>query len=101
MKNFCYKIHENQGEVLLAICDLSIIGKTIEDNNLKLVVSEEFYKQEICDEEHIKKIIKGATIINLIGKDIISVMLNEKIIEKDRIMEINGVPHAQIICIKK
>ena len=94
---FSYKIHKKDDAVILAICDSSLLGKNLEDDEINFHVSEEFYNQDICDDTHIKELIRTATIINVIGKDIINIMTNEKMVQKDRILKIAGVPHAQII----
>lgn len=99
-KKFCYKIFRQGEDVVLAISDVSMVGKTFEQEDLQLDVSREFYSQHICDKKEVIKLIESATIINAVGKEIISILLQEKLIEEDGILRVCGVPHAQIICIR-
>jgi len=94
---FSYKIHKKDDEIILAICDSSLLGKNLEDDEMNFHVSEEFYSQDTCDDAHIKELIGTATILNVIGNDIINIMIDEKLVQEDKIMKIAGVPHAQII----
>ncbi|MEM7819671.1 MAG: DUF424 family protein [Candidatus Aenigmatarchaeota archaeon] len=96
---FSFKIFKYGKDTLLAISDFSILGKTFEDGDMQLNVSRDFYFEKTCDEKSIKRLIESATIVNAVGKNIINLMIKEKMIKKDDILEICGVPHAQIITI--
>ena len=39
------KIHKTKYSTLVAICDEKLIGKIIEDKNIKINLSERFYKE--------------------------------------------------------
>ena len=98
--DFCYKIFNQDGDRLLAIADSSIIGKTFEEGNLQIMISKDFYSDKRCNEENVIDIMKGATIINAVGKDIIGIMVKENIVDNSMILIIDGVPHAQIVYMK-
>jgi hypothetical protein len=90
------KEYLTQGEILLAACDDDIIGKTFCEGELQLVVSESFYGGEKISKENFILQIKKATIINLVGQAVIKVALDLGLIGKEGIIEIDGIPHAQI-----
>lgn len=90
------KIHERQNRKIIAVCDKELIGKTFEEKDLQLKVSEHFYKGSILPQEEIIKILKAADNINLVGKKTIELALKNNIISKENIIKIKGVPHAQI-----
>jgi len=96
---FSYKIFRQGGDTLLAVADLSILGKNLKEDDLEIDVSKDFYGGETCSEDEIKRLIKSATIINALGKSIISLLLDEKIVDKENILYIAGVPHAQVISV--
>lgn len=85
---------------MLAIADSSIIGKTYEDGDVQIEVKKDFYAEKTCDEKEALKFIHGATIVNAVGKDIIDLMVNNKIIGKSDVLYIGGVPHVQIVTMK-
>ncbi len=97
---FSYRLFKQGNDVLLAISDSAIIGKTLRKDDVEIEVSEAFYSGESCDETAAIELIQKATIVNAIGKEVINLMLKKRFIEKDKIMEIEGVPHAQIITIR-
>jgi len=97
---FSYKVFKQDDDILLAISDSNIVGKTLQEKDIKIKVSEDFYSEKSCDDNEATILIKRATIVNAIGKNIINLMIKGKFIEKENILKINGVPHAQIITIK-
>jgi hypothetical protein len=88
--------YSTQGEILLAACDDEILGRTFCEGELQLVVSESFYGGEKVSKENFIGLIKNATIINLVGEKVIKIALDLGLIGPDGIIEIDGVPHAQI-----
>lgn len=90
------KEYSTQGEILLAACDDDILGKTFSEGELELVVSESFYGGEKVDGVSFISFLKKATIANLVGKKVIEIALELRLISEDCILEIDGVPHAQI-----
>ncbi len=93
---FCYKLHKRNNSTVLAVCDHEILGQTFREGNLKLEVKAEFYHEKISGPE-ISKLFKEADIINLAGKRIVGFAVQERWVDKNKIISIAGVPHAQII----
>ena len=97
---FSYKVFREGDDTLLAISDLTIIGKVFEEKDLQIEVSKDFYHDKECNSDHVKKLFRNATIINAVGKNIISLMVKDNLVEKESVLIIGGVPHAQVIKIK-
>ena len=97
---FSYKLFKEHNDKLLAIADENLVGKSFAEGSDEITVSEDFYSENRCSEEDIIRIISEATIVNAIGKDIISLMIKENIIDEGKVLNICGVPHAQIVVIK-
>lgn len=97
---FDYKIFKTGGDVLVAIADSSVVGKSFEEGDLKIEVSSSFYSDSKCDEKEALGIIKKATIVNAVGKDIVSLLLKEGLVESGKVITIKKVPHAQIVVLK-
>lgn len=89
------KKHVNEGRLVLAICDSDIIGKKFSEDNKQLDLTSSFYKGEEMEKEELKKLIKKAHIINAVGKESVSFLIKEKLVDKKNIIEIENVPHAQ------
>jgi hypothetical protein len=93
---FWCKIHKVKGEVLVAVCDESLLGKKI-GKKLKVHINESFYKGKLVDKKNVLESIKKSTICNLMGKEIVKISLEERLIIKENIIFIDDIPHAQII----
>jgi uncharacterized protein len=90
------KIHVMEDKEVISVCDSNLIGKTFTEGELELKVSEQFYKGEEKTEEEVSELMKEATNLNLVGEE--SIKLAEKIgiLEKDNVIVIGGISHAQL-----
>lgn len=94
------KVHKYNNEILVAASDADLIGKTFVDGKLTLQVSKIFYGEEIVTVEQLIEKLEIATIANLVGKEVISIAINEKLIKEEGIIRIAGIPHAQMVLIE-
>ncbi|MFH1209561.1 MAG: DUF424 family protein [archaeon] len=90
------KEHNYQGKRLIVLCDSSLIGKKLSENDLCLNISERFYKGEKLNESDLKE-LDDSVMFNLVGKESIKIALKYKLINKDKIIKIQKVPHAMVI----
>ncbi len=81
------KIHKNNESFVTAVCDEELLNKIFREGKLLLDVNEHFYKGNL----------KDAVNLNLVGKKSIHLALKLKLISKECIINIQGVPHAQSI----
>ncbi len=96
------KIHKNQqGQIILALCDKELLGKKFTENDLQLDLSSDFYKGEEKTEQEIKEMLKEVYIINAVGENCIAFLLKNNLIEKEHIITIEKIPHAQCILIRE
>jgi len=90
------KVYRVQGEVLLAACDEELLGKTFREGELKLEVRERFYKGELVEEEKLEELLEEATIANLTGERCVGKAIELGYVDPERVLRIEGVPHAQM-----
>ena len=83
--------------VLLAICDAEILGKTLCEGKIIFNVKEEFYKGARVSIEEAVEMIKNSTIVNMVGKNIVKRAIEKGYVHPEAILNIEGVPHAQIV----
>ncbi len=83
--------------VLLAICDAEILGKTLKQGNVVFQVRKEFYKGSLVSIEEAVDLIRHSTIVNMVGHKIVKKALEKGLVHPDAVLEIEGVPHAQIV----
>jgi len=91
------KIHSSRGSSVLCVCDEDLIGKTLSEGNLAMMVTAKFYQGHVKPEEEVIMLMKSSTNINILGKDAIALALKAGVITEDNIRLIGGVSHAQVI----
>ncbi|MFA5333922.1 MAG: DUF424 family protein [Candidatus Nanoarchaeia archaeon] len=91
------KYHQSERDLLLAACDLDLIGKTLKlENGAEVKILESFYQDKEVTEEELIKMAKECTIGNFFGTETINALIKAKIIFKESTIELNGVPHSQL-----
>lgn len=87
----------NEGKLILAICDKELLNKIIEENDLQLDLTSNFYKGEEKSEEEIKILIKKSYLINAVGEKTIEFLKKLELTKDEEIKKIKNTPYAQII----
>lgn len=83
--------------VLLAICDAEILGKTLCEGKIVFKVKEEFYKGAKVSIEDAVAMIENSTIVNMVGKNVVKKAVEKGYVHPEAILNIEGIPHAQIL----
>jgi hypothetical protein len=91
------KIFKTNESVLLTVCDRELIGKTARGSGLKLEISDFFYKGELADISQVQAAILQATTANIVGERSIKAAVSCGAIDADCVMDIGGIPHAQMV----
>ena len=90
------KIHKSGENVIVAVCDRDLIGKTLKEGNLSITISEDFYKGDLVSEEELKATLESAVNINIFGEKSVSCAIDCGVVDKDCVRFIGGVAHAQV-----
>jgi len=85
------------GNVLLAVCDAEILGRTLRDGKIIFCVKEEFYKGSKVDIEEAICMIQNSTIVNLVGRNVVNRAIERGYVHPEAVLDIDGIPHAQIV----
>ncbi|MBU4406158.1 MAG: DUF424 family protein [Candidatus Altiarchaeota archaeon] len=91
------KIHRSGNDILLAACDKEVLGNTLTDGEFCLNVDEKFYEDMLVDVEELAELMAEATIANLTGNEVVEKAVELGFVDKDCVMEISGVKHAQVV----
>lgn len=89
------RVSETHEHYVVAMCDKSLLGKTLKHGDLRFKVSEEFYGGELVDIKECIKHLQKATIANMIGKRTVEAAMNAGFVHEQAILYIEGHPHAQ------
>jgi hypothetical protein len=96
------KIHKNpEGQIIIALCDSELLGKKFTQGDLQLDLTGGFYKGHEKPEAEILSVLDNAYIINAVGKTCIDFLLKNRLIEKQNIITIAAIPHAQCVIVRE
>ena len=85
------------GNVLLAVCDCELLGKTLREGKIVFKIKEEFYNGRKATIEEAMGMIDNSTIVNLVGKCCVEKAIAHGYVHPEAVLKIEGVPHAQIM----
>ena len=91
------KLKKDGKNVLLAICDAELIGKTLKEGKIVFNISNEFYNGRKMPLDQAVNMIENSTIVNLIGNKCVEKAIQNGFVHPEAILKIQGISHAQII----
>jgi len=83
--------------VLLAVCDCELLGKTLREGKIVFHVKDEFYNGRKATIEEAMGMINNSTIVNLVGNVCVEKAIAKGYVHPDAVIKIEGVRHAQIV----
>ena len=93
---FSVRITNHQNNLMLNICDSSLLGKKIVDDKVSMNISKSYYCERIVEKEEAQNLLKKCSSINMVGKETVSLSVSLGIGSHQAIKEINGVPFLLI-----
>lgn len=89
---FSVKVTDYQKNIMLNICDANLLGKKIIQDELNMHISESYYGEKFVEKEEAKTLLKNSSIINMVGKETISLSLQLGIGSEAGVKTISDVP---------
>lgn len=86
-----------RGELMVAVCDSKVIGKKVCEGKLVLDASTDFYGGELVSADAAVDTLRAATVANLVGEEAVRCGIEAGLIQKEAVISIGGVPHAQFV----
>jgi hypothetical protein len=83
--------------VLLAICDVEILGRTLREGKIVFCVKEDFYKGARVSIEEAVSMMENSTIVNMVGRNVVRKAIEKGYVHPDAVLNIEGIPHAQVV----
>jgi hypothetical protein len=81
-----------QQKKMLNICDADLVGRTLTKSDFTLNISRSYFAERIIEREEAKELLKASSIINMVGKETISLSVKMGIGSSKGVKEIDGVP---------
>ncbi|MFX1303913.1 MAG: DUF424 domain-containing protein [Promethearchaeota archaeon] len=88
------KVHNKNDIETVACCDEGLLNKVYKEGNLKIEISNQFFGGRLLDLEDAILILKEATFFNIVGEKIIKKAVECKLLPKEGVRFINGIPMA-------
>lgn len=88
------KIHYRNEIVTVACCDENLLNQDFNEGNLKIKISNQFFGGNLVSIKEAIEILKEASYFNIVGENIVKEVVNCKILPKEGVRSINGVPMA-------
>ncbi len=89
---FSVRVTDYQKNTMLNICDANLLGKKIVQDELNMHISESYYGEKFVEKDEAKALLKNSSIINMVGKETISLSLELGIGSENGVKKISGVP---------
>ncbi len=90
--SFSVRVSNYQENTMLNICDAELLGKKIIQDELNMHISESYYGEKLVAKEEAKSLLKNSSIINMVGKEIVSLSIELGIGSENGIKTISDVP---------
>jgi len=86
MSKFFINIIERQGERLVAVCDKEVLNVPFQSHGITIRATAKFYGTELVTADEVLEEIRHCTSANVIGKNIISLLIEHRWIHEDAIL---------------
>ncbi|HLN89814.1 MAG TPA: DUF424 family protein [Candidatus Binatia bacterium] len=83
--------------VLLAVCDCDLLGRTLREGKIVFHIKNEFYNGRKATVDEAVGLINNSTIVNLVGKHCVEKAIAKGYVHPEAVLKIEGIPHAQIV----
>lgn len=90
------RMHQRGSELLLAAADKELISRKFSEGALRLDVRASFYEGEDASEALLLNRLSICSMANLVGEKTIAIAAREGFIDRDCVIIIDGIPHAQL-----
>jgi len=89
---FSVRTTEYQKNIMLNICDADLLGKKIIQDKLTMNISESYYGERFIERDEAEDLLKNSSIINMVGKETVSLSIDLGIGSENGVKVISGVP---------
>ena len=89
---FSVRVTEYHKNMMLNICDVELLGKKITQDELNVHISESYYGERLVEKEEATDLLKQSSIINMVGKETISLSIKLGIGSENGVKTISGIP---------
>jgi len=81
-----------QQNLMLNICDADLVGRVLTKDDFSLNISRSYFAERVVEKAEAEELLKKYSIINMVGKETISLSVNIGLGSLKGVKEIEGIP---------
>ncbi|MGH1566347.1 MAG: DUF424 domain-containing protein [Nitrosopumilus sp.] len=89
---FSVRVTDYQKNMMLNICDADLLGKKIIQDELNMNISKSYYGEKLIEKEEATTLLKKSSIINMVGKETVSLSIELGVGSENGVKLISGIP---------
>ncbi len=89
---FSIKVMNHQGSTVLNMCDADLLGQNVNDKGHVINISKNYYGEKIIHSTEAKNLLRQSSIINMVGKETVSIAIEIGVGSEQGIRIIEDVP---------
>ena len=89
---FSVRTSNYEKNTMVNMCDAELIGTDVVDGKLKIHISENYYGKKLVDKYEALSLLKSTSIMNLVGKETISLAIDLGIGSESGVKIISDIP---------
>lgn len=96
MDKIAVKVHNSEKGMIIAACDVELLGKKLRHGETVVEIRECFYLEKHIDPEELAGLVESCMSANIIGKKAIEAYCKANPGSKDCVISVGGVPHLLV-----
>lgn len=93
---FRFRLYHFENDLLLAASDEELIGRCVQNGEVEVHISEQFYGTKQADQGELRDLLGRCTVANLMGERCIKLAAELGFIDASNVVQLEDVPHAQM-----
>lgn len=85
-----------RGLMMVSMCDEEVLGRTLIEGELKVEINDGYFGDKTVDDKEATELLRKSDIMNLVGDNIVSIAINERLASPRAVRKIDGVPFLMI-----
>jgi hypothetical protein len=94
--NYALRTMSYQGSTMVNICDIELVGTKLEQDEIIVDLTKEYFQQEIIEESKAEILLQTCSVANLVGERIVSKAIKMRLAKEISIKTISGIPFLMI-----
>jgi uncharacterized protein len=94
--NYAVRTMSYQGSTMVNICDIELVGTKLEQDEIIVDLTKEYFQQEIIEESKAEILLQTCSVANLVGERIVGKAIKMRLAKEISIKTISGIPFLMI-----